>query len=72
MRKHDFLETVLKKLVGFRVKLETDILESFGLNNMISDTLEQMTAMGRFYCFNNVYIPEGSNMDKRKRVVVSA
>lgn len=37
--------------------VEESFINSFRLDEMISDTLDQMVGSGRIYTFNNVYVP---------------
>lgn len=59
----DISVEIKKKLSDMGVSAHD--LDSFKINNMISNTLDQMVDRGSLYCFNNIYLPKEKSTKPR-------
>lgn len=61
-------ESIIKEIKSEleRLGVSESIADSYKIDNMIDDTLEQMIERGNLTCFNNLYVPRKSLVKKMK------
>lgn len=55
-----------------RLGVQEYVINSFRVNNMISETLEQLISSGDIYSFNNRYVPMKQELKLRKTIYAFA
>lgn len=61
-------QSIFSEIKGELIKLGVSgsVINSYKIDNMVNDTLEQMIEMGSIICFNNLYIPRRESIKKVK------